>query len=180
MNQDHPDLPYCTRRWRWWRDAWFSYQLAHEPSVRGQSFDQTPPTPLKHLRWCRRLVWGKSIAWVLTTRGTQVGQVRYDWKSTQWVVSVALLPIARGFGLASWLLTVTAPDAPVLAEIKWTNDLALRTVGRAGYKLDEGLSDDVVARMVRSGVTQREQSAHFRAKVPHMCHARHHTPGGIS
>ena len=157
--------PYYARPWRWWCDAWFSYRLASNPSVREQSLDSAMPTLRKHLRWCRRLILRphkpfdrRSFAWVIVHQnGMQVGQVRYDWdwRLDTWNVGIALLPSVRGLGLGPWLLALTVPDGgrfPVVAEIKWTNGASLRAFEKAGYELDAELSDDGMARMVRARI----------------------------
>lgn len=127
-------VDFYARPWKWW-DAWFSYRIAKDPSVRAQSLDESLPTFRKHLRWCRNLARHKrSHAYVIVDNvcglgssyigiKQKVGQVRYDWdhENKQWEVGIALVPRARGKGLGTWALNATAPiAAPVQGMVTFT------------------------------------------------------------
>lgn len=137
------------RRLRW-RDARFCWQLATDPDVREASLDPSPPTLLGHISWMADWVTPSQVtdraAWVMEHEGKRAGLLRVYNDGERTEVSVAVMPWARGRGLATTSVHGAAVAAmavwrmPVLARVREDNAASGKLFERLGF--EEWLTED--------------------------------------
>jgi len=128
-----------------WRDAAYCWRVAAEPTVRAMSFDPSPPTLRKHLRWMWRNLYGKDDrAWVVVVDPDgfymRAGVTTLRRREFCWYIGMAIEPWARGKGVGTAAVRLTTVEAPknhaVFAAIKQGNIDSLRLFHSAGYGND--------------------------------------------
>lgn len=122
----------CRRVWEW----------ANDPGVRAVSFRGDPIPWEGHQRWFAAKLGDPDCLFFIATGdgGEPIGQVYFDVKGREAVVSVSLAPASRGKGYgprvirkASRKLLDRGAVESIHAYIKPNNEASLRAFGRAGY-----------------------------------------------
>lgn len=87
-------------------DCRFIWELANEPAVRLVSFSSNEISWDTHCAWFdSKLSCADSIIYIAEHyNGHKVGQIRFDYKSEGWVVSISLQAKNRGRGLGGKVL----------------------------------------------------------------------------
>lgn len=122
---------------------------ANDPVSRAASFCPDPISPQQHHRWftARLLDPGSHLLIAHTADGLPLGSVRFDTISsdpdgTQWLVSLALEPACRGYGLGTLMLLEAIARlrenwdgrGALLAEVKPDNLASIRLFEKAGFQ----------------------------------------------
>ena len=87
-------------------DSSFFLKWANEPYVRAMSFHPEPIPEQRHIQWFQaKLTSMESVLWVAeNTYGVPVGQIRFDKKNQEMIVSLSVAPEFRGCGLGEKLI----------------------------------------------------------------------------
>lgn len=124
-------------------DATQVFNLSNERSVRINSIDQTPIKWQEHLQWYSDKINNEHSIYLLAFNGSDefVGQVRFDLREDDAVISISINKNFRGKGLSSPLLIKSSfqllKDRPniksILAYIRPTNTASIKAFLSATY-----------------------------------------------
>lgn len=126
-------------------DCRFFFDVANEPNVRAASFHPEPIDWGHHCQWFDDLLRNPlARSWVVSKDTQDVGVIRVErqklsgQRAEETVVSIALLPEARGNGVGSRSLQLAlevTPKAwkPVVAYIKPDNLGSVKAFSKAGF-----------------------------------------------
>jgi UDP-2,4-diacetamido-2,4,6-trideoxy-beta-L-altropyranose hydrolase len=119
------------------------WEWANDPLVRQSSFEVDSIPWEEHLEWCNRKIADAScyFYWASFQSGEPIGQVRFDIKNQEAIVSIGLDSCQRGRGLGlAVLLKATAlffensNSKKIHAFIKPTNHASMRLFEAAGFR----------------------------------------------
>ena len=133
-------------------DAERLFEWVNDPETRRQSFTSDPVPWDAHVAWLGRVLDDPDRRlFVIVVDGEPVGRVRLDRGDGHELLSISVAPSARGRGLAVEAIRAACDlaDAPIVAEVKATNEASLRAFRRAG--LEEHADGDVVTFRRESG-----------------------------
>lgn len=122
------------------RDSLAFWRIRNHESVRAVSHDSAPIPLPQHERWYAGfLAKADALAYVIEVDQAVAGYCRVD----HGLISIALLPEAKGKGYGLQLLTATTSAShdrwPTLtAEVQHTNLASKRLFEKAGYTLQPG------------------------------------------
>jgi RimJ/RimL family protein N-acetyltransferase len=139
-------------------DARDVFEWANDPVTRAQSFQSGDIPWPSHVEWMRGRLSAEDVGFYIgvdADTGASVGMVRVEPRGGETVISLNVAPGFRGRGLAAPLIEegVEAyrrehPPVDIVAYIKPTNLLSIRSFTRAGF-LQGGSPDPDVVRLVR-------------------------------
>jgi RimJ/RimL family protein N-acetyltransferase len=127
----------CKTVWEW----------ANDPVTRSTSFSSDFIPWENHVQWFKaKLLDSSCLFYIVEDKNLSlIGQVRYETKEKQAVVSIALAPEARGKGYASSILHISSQKAfesttveTIYAYIKPDNIPSLRAFAKANF-INNGL-----------------------------------------
>lgn len=127
-------------------DSSFFLKWANEPYVRGMSFHAEPIPEQTHIQWFQaKLTSMESALWVAENEyGVPAGQIRFDKKNQETIVSLSIAPEFRGCGLGEKLIRLgcgqMSHDLGVLvftALIKKENVSSQYAFTKAGFQMTE-------------------------------------------
>ena len=126
----------CRRIWEW----------ANDPITRAASFSSEPIGWETHVDWFYRKLDDSSCQFFIAedSKGTPVGQVRYDRDKDKWIISVSVAPEfrGRGYGMAIIALSIDelSPYHGIIhAYIKPDNRASIRAFEKTGF-VDQGMT----------------------------------------
>lgn len=138
----------CLQVWEW----------ANAPDVRAVSFSSEPIPWENHVQWFRSKLTDQNCLYYIAVNSDDqpVGQIRFDVKNKEAVISISLDITSRGKGYGSklihkaseYLQKNTKVDL-IHAWVKQGNESSLRAFTKAGYK------------MMTAESIQGQQAAHF-------------------
>ena len=125
-------------------DSFIWYRIRNLPSVRMASFDPSPINYEGHLKWfAKKLEDPNSILMLITQESSVVGQVRIEEQEGETVISIALMPEARGLGIGKKALKEcvkfimkTKLSKNIAAYIKPGNIASINAFEAAGLHFD--------------------------------------------
>jgi UDP-2,4-diacetamido-2,4,6-trideoxy-beta-L-altropyranose hydrolase len=127
-------------------DCQFFWKWANEPYVRAMSFHSEPIPEQTHIQWFQnKLTSIDSVLWVAENAyGVPAGQIRFDKKNQETIVSLSLAPEFRGCGLGAQLIRLGCRQmfrdlgvSVFTAFIKKENISSQRTFAKAGFQIAE-------------------------------------------
>jgi UDP-2,4-diacetamido-2,4,6-trideoxy-beta-L-altropyranose hydrolase len=129
-------------------DAGLLWGWANDPVCRNNAFDSNPIEWETHVRWLdQKLAAPDCRIWILEKDGRSVGQIRYDRKEKCAEIDFAVAPEARGQGLGTTLLKLSAPQAcdglrveKLIGFVKQENRASIRAFERAGFQQTETIA----------------------------------------
>ena len=131
--------------------AWRNDPVAVETSL-----TRSPVASDDHARWFASVLASPNRVLVMVTEGdAKIGNVRFDIRGGEALVSINLNPAMRGRGYGQPALegaeALLHGRLPLLlvAEIRRTNPQSLKIFQRAGYAIDENLATGDVQRLTR-------------------------------
>jgi len=81
------------------------FEWANEPTTRAQSFSQAAIPYESHVQWFQsKYNSATSLLWVATYQHHDIGQIRFDIKAPEAIISFSLAPAFRGRGLGNLML----------------------------------------------------------------------------
>jgi UDP-2,4-diacetamido-2,4,6-trideoxy-beta-L-altropyranose hydrolase len=124
----------CQLLWEWCNDS----------TVRAHSFDAQSVTFAEHRRWLGRKIADARCVLLIACNGgaAPLGQIRYDLKDGEAIVSVSVDERVRGSGYGTEMLRMSAAKifaqtdvSAIHAFIKPDNTGSLRAFARCGYRM---------------------------------------------
>lgn len=142
------------------------WRLANEPAVRRNSLSSHPIAWEEHCAWfADRLASSTAALWAAEYAGVLVGSVRYELRSREAVLSVAVHPAFRGRGVARRLVEQTWETSArrlgadkVIAEVRSENAASMRLLAALGF------------RSLGPAVVRGQQCVIFERRLPRVCH----------
>jgi UDP-2,4-diacetamido-2,4,6-trideoxy-beta-L-altropyranose hydrolase len=99
-------------------DADFIWRLSNDPTVRAVSFSTDPIPWENHVKWLKgKLSDSSCIFFIAEIAGVPIGQVRFDIKNGEAVISVSLESSYRGKGIGSSLMALSTSRIFELADL---------------------------------------------------------------
>lgn len=124
------------------RDMRAVFELSNDPIVRTNSIHSEPIAWETHVAWFNRAITDPDVAFFVaeTEAGKLVGQIRFNRRGGDWVVSISIDSAYRGRGLTKALLLEAMshiPQAAFVAEIATSNTASLRLFASVGFTEDQ-------------------------------------------
>ena len=124
------------------RDMRSVFELSNDPVVRANSIHSEPIAWETHVAWFNRAITDPDVAFFVaeTETGGFVGQIRFNRRGGDWVVSISIDSAYRGRGLTKALLLEAMshiPQAAFVAEIAASNTASLRLFASVGFTEDQ-------------------------------------------
>ena len=115
------------------------FELSNDPVVRADSIHPEPIEWETHIAWFNRAI--AVVFFVAETEpgGDFVGQIRFNRRADQWLVSISIASAYRGRGLAKALLLDAmsrVPQETFVAEIAESNTASIRLFASVGFSED--------------------------------------------
>ncbi len=128
-------------------DAKFLWQLRNDPEVRQNSFSQEIIKWPKHLEWLKKVLKNSQrFLYILQdSKGSAVGQVRFDQQGDSAEISVAIHKKVRSKGYGVPAIQIACESfflkhknvKTIIAEVKPENEASLKVFTRAGFKIKQ-------------------------------------------
>ena len=118
------------------------FELSNDPIVRANSIHSEPISWETHVAWFNRAITDPDVAFFVAEAeaGEFVGQIRFNRRGGDWVVSISIGSAYRGRGLTKALLIDAMsriPKATFVAEIATSNTASLRLFTSVGFTEDQ-------------------------------------------
>ena len=118
------------------------FELSNDPVVRANSIHREPIVWETHAAWFNRAIADPDIFFFIAEiepGGDFVGQIRFNRRGGQWLVSISIASAYRGRGLAKALLLDAmsrVPQETFVAEIAESNTASIRLFASVGFSED--------------------------------------------
>ena len=81
------------------------FEWANDPETRNMSINGKPITWENHQVWFdRKLLDENTKMFILSDEETNIGQVRFEWKDSEWLIGYSIVKEFRGRGLGKQIL----------------------------------------------------------------------------
>ena len=118
------------------------FELSNDPVVRANSIHREPIAWETHAAWFNRAIADPDVVFFVAETepgGDFVGQIRFNRRADQWLVSISIASAYRGRGLAKALLLDAmsrVPQETLVAEIAESNTASIRLFASVGFSED--------------------------------------------
>lgn len=125
-------------------DSRFVWELANEPKIREVSFCSSEILWEDHQIWFSAKISDENCLFfiVVDDAGEKIGQIRFELKNEEWVISLSIVNAFRGKGLgtkiinsgSTWIFQTISTVEKIHAYIKHGNVASVRVFEKAGYR----------------------------------------------